>query len=149
MVKHNQRRILPNIAWKAERYFMVLEFVILMATMIYLLYLIFTTIYGVVNTMAPVNQVTLGPLFDKINFLLLIRITILFCAAFLINVLLGLFFLHRVTGPLVRFKSVLNQIAEGSVPNTDVVLRKGDFPIEVAQALTQALRRIRQWRRQS
>ena len=148
MVKHNQRRILPNIAWKAERYFMVLEFVILAATMIYLLYLIFTTVYGVVETMAPANQVTLGPLFDKINFLLLIRVTILFCVAFLINVLLGLFFLHRVTGPLVRFRTVLTQIAEGTVPNTDVVLRKGDFPIDVAQALTQALRRIRQWRRQ-
>ncbi len=147
MARSNQRRLLPNIAWKAERYFMVFQFVILMATMVYLLYLIFTTIYGVVNTMAPENQVTLGPLFDRINFLLLVRVTLLFCAVFLINILLGLFFLHRVTGPLVRFKAVLNQIADGTVPNTDVVLRKGDFPIDVAQAMTGALKRIRNWKR--
>ncbi len=147
MARQNKRRILPNIAWKAERYFMVLEFVLLMTAMIYLLYLIFSTIYGVVNTMTPANQAALGPVFDKINFLLLVRITILFFAAFLINVLLGLFFLHRVTGPLVRFKAVLNQIADGTVPNTDVVLRKGDFPTDVAQALTQALKRIRNWKR--
>ena len=148
MAKQNKRRILPNITWKAEQYFLILEFVLLMVTMVYLLYLIFNTIYGVVATMAPVNQVTLGPLFDKINFLLLVRVTILFCVAFLVNAVLGLFFLHRVTGPLIRFRVVLTQIANGTIPNTDVTLRKGDFPIDVAQALTMALKRIRQWQRQ-
>ena len=147
MARQNKRKILPNIAWKAERYFMVLEFVLLMTTMVYLLYLIFTTIYNASSSMTPATQATLGPLFDKINFLLLVRITLLFCATFFINILLGLFFLHRVTGPLVRFKAVLTQIADGSVPNTDVVLRKGDFPTDVAGALTQALKRIRNWKR--
>ena len=148
MARQDQRRILPNITWKAESYFMILEFVLLMAAMVYLLYLIFNTIDGVAKTMAHANQVTMEPFFDKINFLLLVRVTILFCVAFLINVVLGLFFLHRVTGPLVRFRSVLTQIGNGSVPNMDVVLRRGDFPTELAQALTLALKRIRHWQRQ-
>ena len=149
MGKPNQRRILPNITWRAEQYFMMFEFVLLMVAMVYLLYITFNTIYGVVATMAPMNQVTLGPLFDRINYLLLIRVTILFCAVFLVNALLGLFFLHRLTGPLVRFRSVLTQVGNGTVPNTDIVLRKGDFPTDLASAMTLALKRIRQWRKQS
>ena len=148
MGKTNQRRILPNITWKAEQYFLIFEFVLLMLTLVYLLYLIFNTVYGEVQTMASVNQVTLGPLFDSVNYLLLIRISILFCAVFLINALLGLFFLHRLTGPLVRFRAVLTQVGNGTVPNTDIVLRKGDFPTELASAMTLALKKIRQWRKQ-
>lgn len=148
MGKPDQRRILPNIAWKAERYFLALEFILLMGTMVYLLYLTFGTINGVTSNLSPAEQTQFAPVVDRVHFLLLVRVTILFTAVFLINGLLGLFFLHRVTGPLVRFRSVLTQIANGSVPNTDVVLRKGDFPGDLANALTLALRRIRHWRRQ-
>lgn len=145
--KRNQRKLLPNIGWPAERYFMILQFILLMSAMVYLLYLIFGTIKEVSETLSPAQQASLANLFDRIDFLLLIRISILFCVVFFVNVLLGLFFLHRVTGPLVRIRGVLTKIAGGDVPNMDVILRKGDFPTDVADALTDALKKIRFWQR--
>ncbi len=149
MKKQEQRRILPNITWQAERYFIMLEFLLLMMTMIYLLYLIFGTVNGVERQISGTIPVNWPAIFEKINFLLLVRVSILFVVAFLIHFMLGLFYLHRLTGPLVRIRSVLTQLANGAIPNTDVILRKGDFPTDVAKALTQALTRIRQWRHRS
>lgn len=148
MKKHEQRRILPNLTWQAERYFSVFEFVLLAVAMLYLLYLVFGTVKEVAGALTEAEQAGLAPVFDRISFLILVRVLILFGVFFAVNFLMGLFFLHRLTGPLVRIKSVLNRISDGNIPNTDVALRKGDFPTDVADALTQALKRIRQWRHQ-
>lgn len=148
MQKQERRRTLGlNFTGQAERYFILLEFVLLMLTMVYLLYLIFGTINSVAAQAIEAGQGELESILDRINFLLLVRISILFVIVFLIHLILGLFYLHRLTGPLVRIRSVLTQIADGTVPQTDVILRRGDFPTDVAQALAQALKRIRQWRR--
>lgn len=147
MKNQEQRRIFPNLTWQAERYFSLLVFVLLIMTMLYLLYLIFGTVREVSNTLNQAEQVKLAPIFDRISFLLLVRIAILFVVVFLVNFILGLFFLHRLTGPLVRIKSVLNNVSDGSVPRSDVTLRKGDFPTDVAEALSHALGRIRHWGR--
>ncbi|MBI4000084.1 MAG: hypothetical protein HY351_05655 [Candidatus Omnitrophica bacterium] len=147
MKKQNQRRILPNLTWQAERYFSLFEFVLLMVAMLYLLYLIFGTVKEVSGALTEAEQIGLAPVFDRINFLLLVRVSILFGVVFMVNFILGLFFLHRLTGPLVRIKNVLNQISSGTVPNTEVTLRKGDFPIDLAATLSHALSQIRQWRR--
>ena len=147
MKKQNQRRILPNIGWEAERYFMVLQFVLLMMTMIYLLYLIFGTVKEASGGLVESQQQLFASILDRIDFLLLIRISILFCVVFFVNVLLGLFFLHRLTGPLVRIRTVLNRIAGGDLPNSDVLLRKGDFPIDLAEALSNAIKKIRFWQK--
>ena len=147
MKKLNQRRILPNLTWEAERYFMVLQFILLMMAMLYLLYLIFGTIKEVSAGLDPSQQTVFAVLLDRIDFLLLVRISVLFFLVFFINILLGLFFLHRLTGPLVRIRTVLNRIAGGEVPSSDVVLRKGDFPSDVAEALSNALKKIRFWQK--
>lgn len=142
----NERRILPNLMGYPERYFMALEFIILMLTMLYMIYMVFGTVNGVLETVAKTGGVEMETISDQINASLLIRISILFTVAYVINVLLGLFFLHRLTGPLVRIRTVLTKIASGTIPSTDVTLRKGDFPADVAEALTDALKRIRRWR---
>ena len=147
MKRREQRRILSNITWQAERYFTVLQFVIVMMTMVYLLYLIFGTVNGVLEKMPAARQVALAPVFDQINFLLLIRVSILFFLVFFINFLLGLFFLHRLTGPLLRLRVILTQIAQGTIQSGEVMLRKGDFPAEVAKALSGALKQIREWKK--
>ncbi|MBI4372455.1 MAG: hypothetical protein HY585_01855 [Candidatus Omnitrophica bacterium] len=145
MKGQEQRRLLPNLTWEAERYFSLFAFILLMMAMLYLLYLIFGTVREVSSTLSPTEQAGLAPVFDRISFLLLIRISILFGVVFIVNFILGLFFLHRLTGPLVRIKSVLGHVTDGNIPKNDVVLRKGDFPTQVAATLSQALKRIRQW----
>ncbi|OGW84624.1 MAG: hypothetical protein A3C35_01400 [Omnitrophica bacterium RIFCSPHIGHO2_02_FULL_46_11] len=130
-----------------ERYFILFQFILLMFTMIYLLYLIFGTINGVFLEISKANEtIVLASVFDRISFLLLIRVSILFGVVFIVNLFLGLFYLQRLTGPLGRIQAVLTQIGSGQVPATDVMLRKGDFPIDLAQALARALKQIRSWR---
>ena len=147
MKRENKRKLLSNIGWEAERYFMILEFFILMIAMLYLLYLVFGTVNETARLAATATKSDLERLFDQLNFLVVLRTSIVFVLLCGVNLLLGLFFLHRLTGPLVRIKAVLNQIAGGKVPETKVILRKGDFPKDVADALTEALQKIRQWRR--
>lgn len=127
--------------------FILLEFILLMLTMIYLLYLIFTTIESVAGQASAMNPFIFEVVLDKINYLLLIRISVLFLVVFLVHILLGLFYLHRLTGPLVRITAVLTQIANGKVPVRSVTLRRGDFPTDVSEALSKALERIRHWQR--
>ena len=137
-----------KVANQAQQYFILLEFILLMCTMIYLLYLIFGTVSEVAGKVTVNDRRGLEAVFDQVNFLLLVRISILFVVVFLINVLFGLFYLHRLIGPLTRIRSVLLQIAEGTVPDRDIALRKGDFPTDVAEALSRALRRIREYQKQ-
>ena len=148
MTAKNRRMVFHlNLTGQAERYFIAFEFVVLMLTMLYLLYVIFKTINGAVASLSSIQQAQLAPLFDRMTFALLVRVTILFVCAFFASFLLGLFFLHRLTGPLVRIRAVLTQLSHGTVPNEDVILRKGDFPTDVAKALSGALKKLRQSRK--
>lgn len=135
-----------KISNQAQQYFVTLEFVLLTMTMLFLLYLVFGTVGEVTGRISASDKATFEAIFDEINFLLLVRVSILFVVVFVVNVLFGLFFLHRLTGPLVRIKTVLLQIADGEIPNHDVTLRKGDFPTDVAEALSKAIHKIRVWK---
>lgn len=148
MAKSERRRTLGlNLKGTAERHFIILESILLVLLMVYLLYLIFWTINGVLDSLPLEQQAELSPIFDRISYLLLVRISILFIVVSLVNFLLGLFYLHRLTGPLVRIKGVLDQIAAGDVPPHDATLRKKDYPTDVVDALNRALRKIREWRK--
>ena len=70
---------------------------------------------------------------------LFIQVLVIFCAGFLVNVLFGLLFLHRITGPLVRVRYVLNKIAEGEYPGGLVRFRKDDFLKDLAVSLSRLL----------
>jgi Na+/melibiose symporter-like transporter len=145
MAKH-PRSLGLNLKGPVQRAFIVLEFTLLMFTMIYLLYLIFGTMEGVAAAASETEQAALTAVIDRINFLLLVRISILFSVVFVINVVLGLFYLHRLTGPLVRIKAVLDTIAGGELPEHVITLRKGDFPTDVTESLTNALLQMRRWK---
>ncbi|OGW80157.1 MAG: hypothetical protein A3G33_08915 [Omnitrophica bacterium RIFCSPLOWO2_12_FULL_44_17] len=145
MEKQKRRRTLGlKIVTAAQKYFVLLEFFLLMCTMVYLLYLIFGTISDSTQQLIPNDHPEFADVMDRLRYLLLVRISILFVVVFLVNVLLGLFYLHRLIGPLVRIRSVLSQIADGNIPSADVHLRKGDFPTDLAKELSRALTRIRE-----
>jgi ABC-type multidrug transport system fused ATPase/permease subunit len=135
-----------SFAGKPQRTFIFLQFMLLVFTFVYLLYLIYGTIESVTAGLEGSEGLAVQVAIDQISDLLLVRAAILFGVVFVVNVLLGLFFLHRLTGPLVRIKAVCNQIAEGNVPERAVNLRKGDFPTDVTEALSKALIQIRFWR---
>ena len=145
--QERRRTLGLNLKGTAERHFIILESILMVLLMVYLLYLIFWTINGVLDNLPSEQQVELAPIFDRISYLLLVRISVFFIVVSLVNFLLGLFYLHRLTGPMVRIKGVLDQIAAGDVPSKDATLRKKDYPTDVVDALTRALRKIREWRK--
>lgn len=126
---------------------MLLEFILMVLTLAYLLYLIFGTIDEAAKQIALPNQAAWNAFFEEISFMLLGRISALFVVVFVIHVFFGLFFLHRLTGPLARTRSVLSEIADGKIPQADIALRKEDFPSELAYELSRALRRIRSYQK--
>ena len=148
MADQERRKTLGlNLKGTAERHFIILESILMVLLMVYLLYLIFWTINGVAESLPADQRTQLAPVVDRISYLLLVRISILFIVVSLVNFLLGLFYLHRLTGPMVRIKRVLDQIAAGDIPPYDAALRKKDFPTDVVDALNRALRKIREWRK--
>jgi len=62
-----------------------------------------------------------------------------FMIGFVINSLIGLMFLHRVVGPLVQVKRILDLLAEGEFPDGIVRFRRGDFTPELAESLNRLI----------
>ena len=136
-----------SVKGPAERHFIILEAFLMVLLMAYLLFLIFATVNGVIDALPEGQRVQLEPIFDKILHLLLVRISVLFIVVSLFNFLLGLLYLRRITGPLTRIKGVLDRVAAGDVPDHDTNLRKKDYHKDLAHALNNALRKIREWRK--
>ena len=59
---------------------------------------------------------------------------------------MGMIFLHRITGPLVRVRNVLNSLIEGKTPEGAVKFRHGDFTPELADALNRLVAAVKQGR---
>lgn len=55
---------------------------------------------------------------------------------------LGVFFLHRVAGPVYRFGQVMKRIAQGEIPN-EIQLRPRDFFKETAEEINHVIRNLK------
>ena len=84
---------------------------------------------------APEPGSLLGSLYGPIFW----RVLGIFAAVFIVNVVLGLILLHRLTGPLVRVEKTLNEIGEGQLPQGLVKFRRNDLVPELSDALNQLI----------
>ncbi len=144
--KHDNRNVTKLfIAEPAQRYFLLLQFGILLTTLVFLLSIIMGSVVSVMEpSFRAINSpVQLVLFFEDMISTLFLKISLLFVGVFFINALLGLFFLERLTGPLVRIRKALEEIGSGRIPDSDVYLRKGDFPQDVGQALSGAVAYLR------
>jgi len=78
-----------------------------------------------------------------VSYDLIYRVSLILFLTLLVIVVFGVFFLHRVAGPVYRFQSVLRRMAHGEVPD-DVHLREGDYFTETADDLNHVLRLLRE-----
>lgn len=144
--RFNRRSVLRwNLKDPAQRNFILLEFLLMAATMIYLLYLIFATIDQSAKGAAISIWDGWEAFFEQINLKLLIRVSILFVIVFAAQVVLGLFYLQRLIGPIERTRRILAQIAEGNAPDPELSFREEDFPRDLARDLSRALKRVRSY----
>ena len=79
---------------------------------------------------------------DANSQLMVISILIVFLAV-VVTGFFAIFFLHRVAGPVHRFRQVLKRMGSGEIPASDVHLRKRDFFKETADELNKVIHLLR------
>ena len=90
---------------------------------------------------------------SEVSYQLLVRVTLILLVTLMVLVTFGIFFLHRVAGPVHRFRLVFFKINEGQLPGP-IKLREGDFfpqavdeinvLVKKLQAQQDAIKEIRQ-----
>lgn len=79
---------------------------------------------------------------SEVSYQLIMRVSaVLFLTLIIIGVF-GVFFLHRVAGPVYRFRQIFMRINDGEFPKF-VRLREGDFFSETASEINQLVNKLR------
>lgn len=80
------------------------------------------------------GKVSVYEVLSDVSYQLVVRVSLILLAAMVVIGLFGVFFLHRVAGPVYRFRRVLMRLNDGDIP-PPIHLRDGDFFIETAAEL--------------
>ncbi|MBI4388221.1 MAG: hypothetical protein HY582_04190 [Candidatus Omnitrophica bacterium] len=138
----NQRKLMRVFtAHPPQRYFLILEFGILLGTLVFLFALIMSSLTESIGAayLAARSADQFNSMADGIVTALFIKIVILFVVVFLLNAILNLLMLDRMTGPLVRVQRILEEIGKGKISDSNFTIRDGDYPVPLARALSKAL----------
>lgn len=125
----------------AQRYYVGMHFLMLFVLMVvliwaaYQLFQHYIVAVGSIELSRPAFEYHLKDLFQDLSG----EIVIIFGVGFVVTVLVGLSFLHRVTGPMVRVRNVINELAGGKIRDSMVQFRRGDFSKEMEQALSRLI----------
>lgn len=96
------------------------------------------------NAPTTISRLTLERMvFDANSQLVVSSILIIFIAVIATG-FFGVFFLHRVAGPVYRFRQVLKKMGSGEIPG-NVQLRKKDFFKETADELNRVIQLLREF----
>lgn len=78
---------------------------------------------------------------SDISYQLVLRVSFILFATLIVVALFGVFFLHRVAGPVYRFRQIFLRLNDGEMPHP-VKLREGDFFIETAVEINRLMSTI-------
>ena len=85
---------------------------------------------------------------SEVSYDLVLRVSMVLFATLLLIAVFGVFFLHRIAGPVYRFRSILRRVAKGEIPD-EFKLREGDFFTETAEDLNVVLQILRSKRQKA
>jgi uncharacterized membrane protein len=120
-----------------QRHFIIMQFLVLVGMMLFLVYAAFLSQDQVSLALsAEVSdldqlKVDLRALYRS----LLVTLISIFAIGYVINVILGLLFLHRAAGPMVRVRHILESLSEGDYPEGPVRFRRGDYSQEISVSI--------------
>lgn len=80
---------------------------------------------------------------SDVGYDLITRVSAILFINMLLIAMFGIFFLHRIAGPVYRFQGVLRRVTRGEIPE-DIHLREGDFFVETADDLNKVLQLLRE-----
>ncbi len=92
-----------------------------------------------------VGRVSPYEILSKVNEQLVMRICLTLFGCIILATGIGIFFLHRVAGPVYRFRMILKKLANGEIPN-DVRLRENDYFKETAAEFNNVFKSLREKR---
>lgn len=79
---------------------------------------------------------------SEVSYQLIMRVSAVLFLTLIIIGIFGVFFLHRVAGPVYRFRQIFMRINDGEFPKF-VRLREGDFFSETASEINQLVNKLR------
>ena len=145
MPQHSYKRQMKNliIHRPMQREFSFMLIALFMVASAAVAWVIHQTIrdaaFGGAFTFGKINPSEI--LYD-VSYTIIIRVTLVLILTLIIIGSYGVVFLHRVAGPVYRFRQTLLKINRGEMPQ-DIKLREGDFFHDVAHDINIILRRLR------
>ncbi|OGX10941.1 MAG: hypothetical protein A2351_01170 [Omnitrophica bacterium RIFOXYB12_FULL_50_7] len=88
------------------------------------------------------GQVSPMEVLSEVSYTIIIRVTLVLILTLIIIGAYGVVFLHRVAGPVFRFRQTLLKVNRGELPQ-DIKIREGDFFHEMAHDINVILQRLR------
>lgn len=79
---------------------------------------------------------------SEVSYQLIMRVSAVLFLTLIVIGIFGIFFLHRVAGPVYRFRQIFMRINDGEFPKF-VRLREGDFFSETASEINQLVNKLR------
>ena len=79
---------------------------------------------------------------SEVSYQLIMRVSAILFITLIVIGIFGVFFLHRVAGPVYRFRQIFMRINEGQLPKF-VRLREGDFFSETASEINRLVAKMR------
>jgi hypothetical protein len=145
MPRYQQKRSLKTLLIDPQ---MQKEYTFLMVVILFVAAIIISVIvnWTINDTMlrGPYQAGKASPyeVMSTINYLLTVRIILALLITVVVSSFFSIKFLHRVGGPMYRFRATLKQMAGGQIP-TDVQLRRNDFYRDMAEEINRVLSLLR------
>lgn len=80
---------------------------------------------------------------SDVSYSLVVRVSLVLFVTIMVIAVFGVFFLHRIAGPVYRFRAILRRISKGELPD-EFKLREGDYFTETADDLNFVLQMLRE-----
>ena len=136
--QRSARNILIHKPMQREMTFMLIA--LLMVSTLVVGYVIHSTIKEVGGGGGFLfGKISIYDVLSDLSYQLVIRVSAILFATMIVIGLFGVFFLHRVAGPVYRFRRTLLKLNEGEIPHV-IKLREGDFFEETATELNQLIK---------
>lgn len=127
-----------------QREFAMVLIGLLMVSTLAVGYVIHTTIRDVAfgSNAFSFGKTSAYEILSDISYELLVKVSCILFVTLIVVGAYGVFFLHRVAGPVYRFRQVFLRLNDGEVP-PNFNLREGDFFTETAVEVNRLIKRMR------
>lgn len=138
--KRSARNIFIHKPMQREFIFVVVA--LLMVSTLAIAFIIHHTIYSAVQG-GGFRFGTISPyeVLSDVSYQLIVRVAFVLFATLVVIGAFGILFLHRVAGPVYRFRSVFMRLSKGELP-AQIKLREGDFFQETASEINALIKQL-------